>query len=296
VDVAATRDWMVVVAAGNGHTPGKPQLIFVRRAAAVRSTQTFACDAGEPTYAPNAQLTSVSFAQNGTRVVALSREPAALLVVDAETHQEVSRIALAVESREDTGHAIFHSNSGVGLACASCHPDGRDDGHAWRSVELGPRRTSSLLGTVANTAPYHWNGEAKDMRALAQLTFQTRMSGPLLAVDQTDAMDGWLRALRAPTLSKPTDAAAVSRGKAAFEGAATCSSCHSGPMRTSNASVDVQTGGTFQVPSLIGVSWRAPHLHDGSAPSVKALLERGHGGAKRPAAQISDLVSFVNTL
>jgi cytochrome c peroxidase len=212
-----------------------------------------------------------------------------------EYGNEVARIALATDSREDTGHAIFHSNSGVGVACASCHPDGRDDGHAWRSIDLGARRTPSLLGTLAGTAPYHWNGEAADMKALMQLTFQSRMHGPELAADRVEAIGGWLRALAAPPAATPVDAAAASRGKALFEGSARCSTCHSGAMRTNNATLDVGTGGAFQVPPLVGVSWRAPFLHDGSAPTVRAVLQRAHGGVTLGASDANDVDAYVGT-
>jgi hypothetical protein len=57
----------------------------------------------------------------------------------------------------------------------------------------------------------------------------------------------------------------VARGQAIFEDAAhaACTICDSGPELTNDASVDVGTGGTFQVPRLLGVAWRAPFLHDG---------------------------------
>jgi mono/diheme cytochrome c family protein len=260
----------------------------------------FACQIEPSTLAlPGLQLTSVVFADDAT-VIALSREPAALVVVhvDLELDEgptEIARIPLSAESREDTGHAIFHSNTGFGVACASCHPDGRDDGHSWKSIELGARRTPSLLGTLAGTAPYHWSGEAPDLTALMKLTFQSRMHGPALTDDRFDAIGGWLRALPAPPVAAPTDAAAAIRGQALFEGAAACSTCHSGTMRTNNATLDVSTGGAFQVPSLIGVSWRSPFLHDGSAPTVRALLERSHGRAALGDSQMHDLEAYVAT-
>lgn len=299
VDVAASATFVAVVAAGNAHTPALPQLVFVHRNdARAAGPMSYRCYEGPPNLSVDGlQLTSVAFASEDT-LLALSREPAALVVVhvDAATYgSEVSRILLASDSREDTGHAIFHSNSGVGVACASCHPDGRDDGHAWRSLELGARRTPSLLGTLAGTAPYHWNGEAADLAAVMQLTFQSRMHGPTLTGDQQGAIGAWLGALAAPPSVEPTDAAAAARGKALFEGSARCSTCHSGAMRTDNATLDIGTGGAFQVPSLVGVSWRAPFLHDGSAPTLRAVLERAHGGVVLDASQMSDVTAYVGT-
>jgi cytochrome c peroxidase len=121
------------------------------------------------------------------------------------------------------------------------------------------------------------------------------MKGPTLTWSQLDAADAWLRALPAPPAAKAADASAAERGQALFEGAANCATCHSGAMRTNNQSRDVQTGGVFQVPSLIGVSWRAPYLHDGSAPSIAALLGTGHGGATLDASQIEDITAYVET-
>jgi mono/diheme cytochrome c family protein len=293
VDVTVSGRSVVLVAAGNAHTSSMPQLILLDRAAQRRG---ISCSVSHRSiYIAGGQLTSVAFVSGGSKLVALSREPAALFVVDPSTGQALPPIALATETREDTGHAIFHSNSGVGVACASCHPDGRDDGHAWRSQQLGKRRTPSLLGTLSNTAPYHWNGEAKDMAALVRLTFESRMRGPTLADDRLDAMDGWLRALKQMPAAQAADPVSASRGRALFEGAAQCVTCHSGAMRTNNATVDVASGGLFQVPSLVGVAWRAPHLHDGSAPSVKVLLQRSHGGATLDPQQILDLSSYVET-
>ncbi|MDB4939536.1 MAG: surface antigen protein [Labilithrix sp.] len=293
VDLAANAHRIAIVAAGNGHTPSMAQLVFVPRVAQV--APQYSCYAGEPMVVQGAQLTSVAFLGAGDTVVALSREPAALLVIDGARKTEIARIALAVESREDTGHAIFHANSGAGVACASCHAEGRDDGHSWRSVDLGPRRTPSLLGTLKGTAPYHWNGEAADMKALMQMTFESRMHGPVLAGDRIAATASWLSALKGLPAAKPSDPAAADRGKTIFEGAGGCATCHGGAMHTSNATVDVHTGGAFQVPSLVGVAWRAPYLHDGRMGSIRALLEASHGGVALSAQQVADVNAYVET-
>jgi mono/diheme cytochrome c family protein len=295
VDVAATSDWIVLAAAGNGHTPSLPQLVFLLRTAP-KSGARFACSEGRPVPVKNAQITSVALARGGAVVVALSREPAAMIVFDPRSARELSRVALSTVSREDTGHAIFHSNSGVGVACASCHPDGRDDGHSWRSLDLGPRRTPSLRGTLAGTAPYHWNGEAKDLSALARLTFQSRMRGPALSDAGVDAMNGWLASLAAMPSRKAADVAAEGRGKALFEGAGNCTQCHSGAMLTNNETVDAHTGGLYQVPSLVGVSWRTPLLHDGRIDSIGALLMGGHGEGHLEPGQVADLTTYVEGL
>lgn len=75
-----------------------------------------------------------------------------------------------------------------GLACAGCHPEGRDDGHTWHEAKINtkdgtqlnflgheanipeeegvrgvPRRTPMLAGRVAAAGPYGWHGESPDL-------------------------------------------------------------------------------------------------------------------------------------
>ena len=62
------------------------------------------------------------------------------------------RIVLSMESRADTGHQLFHINAGGGLACASCHPEGGEDGRVWKFACQGERRTQSIRGAISGTA------------------------------------------------------------------------------------------------------------------------------------------------
>jgi cytochrome c peroxidase len=102
----------------------------------------------------------------------------------------------------------------------------------------------------------------------------------------------------------PVDPDAVARGQALFNDSQNvgCVSCHAGTLLTDNATVDVGTGGQFQVPSLRGVVWRAPYLHDGRAPTLADRFADSGGGdqhgltSKLGADQISDLVAYLQTL
>ncbi len=284
IDAAATEHEITVVAAADRVTP----LVHLGRTGRGRVYWSGTSSVIDT------QITSVAYA--GERLLALTREPAALLeVVRKGTSSFVAReLPLSAVSRRDTGHDIFHIDSGRGIACASCHPEGRDDGNSWRSVELGPRRTPSLVGTVASTAPYHWNGEAADMRALANLTFTSRMRGPSLDDDQTYALDHWLTRLPPLAASPASDAAA--RGRALFDSErGKCSGCHTGPARTNNQTVDVGTGGLFQVPSLVNASFRAPYLHDGTVGSIDELVAHGHGANVLTPSEAADVAAYVRT-
>lgn len=298
VDIAVSPTKIAVVSAANGHANGYPTVLVFDRNPGARGDQRPLNIAGSyRSYPMTGQITSIAFTPDGSKLVGFSREPAQLIVYRGGDDSSF-RVTLANTSREDTGHAIFHSNAGRGSACASCHAEGRDDGHAWVSRALGARRTPSLLGTIANTAPYHWNGEASDLSALARMTFTGRMGGRSLEPDQSAALDGWLTKLPGLVASAPRDAAAAERGKGVFESAgARCSTCHAGRALTNNTTVNVGTsGGAYQVPSLVGVGLRAPYLHDGSRASFEALLQEPHGGAALTSAQAADLAIFLKTL
>ncbi|MDP9002669.1 MAG: cytochrome-c peroxidase, partial [Myxococcota bacterium] len=116
------------------------------------------------------QLIAAELGQDGTLLLQ-SREPALLHVVQpgggSQDDTILATITLSDVSREDTGHTIFHTNSGGSLACASCHGEGGDDAQTWNFDGKKPRRTPSLLGTVKDTAPYHWDADFRDLQALS---------------------------------------------------------------------------------------------------------------------------------
>ena len=123
-------------------------------------------------------------------------------------------IALYDDNVADVGHDVFHAATNSGLACASCHPGGGDDGLTWRFAE-GPRRTPSLRGGILQTAPFHWRGDLNDMTSLSTEVFTARMGGGAIRADLALAMGRWIDTL--PALPGPViDGAAVTRGRALF--------------------------------------------------------------------------------
>ena len=128
----------------------------------------------------------------------------------------VTPIQLSTVSRSDTGHDLFHANAGAGIACASCHAEGTDDGRTWTFACEGTRRTQSLQVGLKGTEPFHWGGDEKDFPQLVSDVFVGRMSGPMLAPDQIDATLSWIDAQPRRTHTQPTDTAAIARGKALF--------------------------------------------------------------------------------
>jgi mono/diheme cytochrome c family protein len=212
-------------------------------------------------------------------------------------------VRLGGQDRHDVGRKIFHTATFSGLACASCHPEGREDGLVWTFGELGRRRTQNLGGGLLERAPYHWGGDMRDLHMLAEEVLVGRMGGNPLTEDEKEELTLWLGHIPAVTPSVAVDTAAVARGKAIFDDSETgCLTCHNGPLYTNNTMADVGTGGLFKVPSLLGVGTRAPYLHDGCAATLRERFGPCGGGdfhgstSQLGAGQLDDLIAYLNSL
>jgi mono/diheme cytochrome c family protein len=299
VDVALSPSGAVAFAVpGNARVPGKPQIV---RAPRIESGVRMGCvgevDPSQPNGLAPGQVTAVAFA--GETLVAQMRQPAALYF--PETGRT---IVLSTESREDTGHSIFHSNSGGGLACASCHAEGDDDGHTWNFASIGPRRTQTFRGGLTGTEPFHWDGDMRNITDLMHNVFTDRMSGPVLNEVQVRTLQGWIDRLPQRAAPRLMDASAA-RGRELFhDQRVACASCHTGNGGTNNQNSDVGTGSAFQVPTLRGIAWRAPFMHNGCAPTLRdRFTNPACGGGDRHGVtshlnpgQINDLVAYLETL
>jgi mono/diheme cytochrome c family protein len=238
--------------------------------------------------------------------VVQSRESALLTVVRRASvggGAEATVISLGGDSVRDTGHDIFHQDAGGGIACASCHPEGAEDGHVWHFSQLGSRRTQALHIGLDGTAPFHWGGDQPDIAHLMTDVFIGRMGGVYQSNERLSALTRFLFSLQPPAAPVVTDEAAVERGRQLFQSADVgCGTCHSGEKLTNNRSVDVGTGGVLQVPSLRGIVYRAPFMHNGCALTLRSRFDASCGGSAHgktaglaPDA-IDDLVAYLRTL
>ena len=253
----------------------------------------------------NAGPEPIAVAFAGENVIVQTREPSLLLRYSPNSITQQGMIALGGESRRDTGHQMFHSNPDgpVTISCASCHPEGGDDGHVWQFTDIGMRRTQTLQGDITQTAPFHWDGDLTDLSHLMSKVFVERMGGVEQSDDRIEAMTDWLSGVPAlPGRANP-DSAAVARGKAIYENdKAACASCHGGEQLTNSETVDVGTGRAFQVPSLRGIRNRAPFMHDGCAPTLLDRFDPTCGGTDHgdlsglTDADLEDLVAYLDTL
>jgi cytochrome c peroxidase len=295
VDLAVHASTLAVVAPGNAFTPqmGTVFLFDSSTTGTCAQAQQLITDVGQPIAA--------AFNSTGDLYVQ-TREPAELYRLSSREAAPTRALVLSTVSRADTGHAVFHSNAGGSVACASCHLEGGDDARVWTFTGIGPRRTQNLRGGVKGTEPFHWDGDQADFSALTHEVFERRMTGPSLSNAEVAATARFVNEIAPHKARTSVDTAAAARGKSLFEGSAECSSCHSGSALTNNATVDVGTGGRFQVPSLRGVSWRAPFMHDGSVSTLRERFSELGGGDKHgttsqlSAFEIDDLVAYMETL
>jgi|LNFM01.1.fsa_nt_gb DNA-binding beta-propeller fold protein YncE len=301
VDVAVSASGEIaVIAPGDARVPGGQQVVFSHTTALDLTNARNCLDARGVSTGTALPGQATAGAWVGSDVLVQLREPAALVFAKSGR-----TIALPGETREDTGHQIFHSNSGVGIACASCHAEGGDDGHTWNfGPDMGTRRTQALRGGLLGTEPFHWGGELRDMNELMGDTFNTRMRGPVLQSAQVAALGRFIDRIPKPFALRPMTVEAE-RGRALFhDSTVACSSCHSGRLGTNSQTVDVGTGMALQVPALTGLSWRAPYMHDGCAPTLlDRFTDTRCGGGDRHGrtshlseSQLSDLVAFMQTL
>jgi len=239
--------------------------------------------------------------------------------VSTDRPPPIRRIVLAPDtahpmtSEVALGRVLFHAVgdgrvSSDGRACASCHPDGRDDALVWATPD-GPRRSIMLAGRLKGTAPYSWEGDEKALDEHLGVTFERlHGAGGLRSLELT-ALSAYVNALAPPpTLSvNARDAAGVRRGDELFHSAKVgCSDCHRGKTATDNMNHDIQSkthldrSGLFNTPSLQFVGGTGPYFHDGRYATLRDLLVKT-SGTMGDTAQLSKddldaLEAYVRTL
>jgi mono/diheme cytochrome c family protein/cytochrome c553 len=246
--------------------------------------------------------TSAAFAPNGDLVIFYPEKPALVVRVGAGAAKRL--IPLSGATSYDSGRRIFHEQTSIALACASCHPEGRDDGRVWKFQVSGPRRTQSLAGDLLERAPFHWSGDMKTLDVLMDDVFVQRMSGDPVDPHEKVGLAAFLGRIPAPAPGAVADTTAVARGQVIFQSSqAGCATCHSGALLTNNALVNVGTGAPFKVPSLLGIGARAPFMHDGCAATLADRFGPTCGGGDAHGrtshlsqTELSDLIAYLESL
>jgi mono/diheme cytochrome c family protein len=237
-------------------------------------------------------------------IVAVAYQPDGSLLAQSRSHATLYRLrghdrdVLPLEGPDasDTGFSLFHNDAGSGIACASCHPEGGEDGRTWVFRDIGPRRTQALNVGLEGTAPFHWKGDMDDIHMIARQVRQGAMGGSEQSGARVDALRDWLFGLTPPNGTRRTSEARVEEGEQLFASLG-CASCHAGPSFTSPQSADLGFG-PLQTPALRGVALRPPYMHDGRAETLEeAVLDMVEATSNTvDAEQLESLVAYLESL
>ena len=196
------------------------------------------------------------------------------------------------------------------LSCSSCHPDARTDALNWDEMNDGfgnAKQTKSHLyshftppTTVLGVRP---NAETSVRAGLKYAYFNVLPESYGVAVDE------YLKSLTpvpSPYLLNGQLSAAAVRGKALFDGTASCSDCHAGPTYFTDLQMyNVGTGfgrhlnADFDTPTLAEIWRTAPYLYRGQAATIEDVLTSFNAGDRHGSTsgltpqQIADLVEYV---
>jgi len=210
------------------------------------------------------------------------------------------------------GRRLFYSTDnpvmaahGAGVSCSTCHFDGRTDGLTWKfqGQEEVERQTPSLAGVVSLTAPLTWTDSVATILDEVMLTSQGRMGGSGLSIangEKIAAFIDWTREADVPLSNSESDA--VVRGAEIFHRPEVgCADCHNGASWTDNETYDLFGLEQVRTPSLVGIAATAPYLHNGTAGSIRTLLDWSRSQAMGDTSslgerEMSDLEQFVLSL
>jgi len=237
-------------------------------------------------------------------------------IVDLENREASVEIALGPAYKlglAERGEQLFFDASlshDSWMSCNSCHPDGHTNGMLndnFSDASFGaPKRVLSLLGR-AETAPFAWNGSAKDLYVQIRNSIsQTMQSDQEPKDDDVEAIRAFLATLQPPpSIDRARgrqDEAAIARGKQQFT-ALKCITCHAPPFYTSPHTYQVNLSDKlgndrFNPPSLLGVGQRGPYFHDNRAKELADVFRTfGHQlDQELESKELADLLAFLRSL
>lgn len=234
------------------------------------------------------------------------------------------------------GAQVFHAagdprmTTDAYISCGSCHPDGGHDGRTWDFTQRGEGMRSTLpIWGIPDGGPFHWSANFDELQDFENDIRLHQDGAGYLSEDDWAAEGEPLGAPRAG-LSEELDALAAYMAHLAEAAIPTppgpetdletfsalgCGDCHSGPRLTDAAwdgdepvvhDVGTLTEATGQrlggplvglrTPSLLGVAWTGPWLHDGSADTLDAAVRAHDGYRDLSDTQLDTLVAELRGL
>ena len=294
VDAAISPDGMraAIASPTQQDLAGERVSVFEVRLATLSPRTDARCEFPEPLDIDD-DIVAVAFQPDGA-LLAQARDKPILYRTRGAKQEELK---LTGADASDTGFELFHNNAGQGVSCASCHPEGGEDGRTWLFDE-GPRRTQPLNVGLEGTAPFHWKGDMEDIHMIARQVRQGAMGGVAQTEEREAALRDWMFALRPNNPLRSQSDASAAQGQQLFVSLG-CAGCHAGPSFTSTASSDLGRG-PLQTPALRGVALRPPYMHDARASTLEeAVLDMASTtpeGTELGAEQIASLVAYLESL
>lgn len=191
----------------------------------------------------------------------------------------------------------------AGVSCSTCHLDSRNDGLSWPDYDTILRQTKSLAGPMSPTAPFTWTETVETVADEARITSEYRLGGRNATQEELDAVAAWIdHTPAADHTDRGLDTDAVRRGAAIFARADVgCALCHTGEHYTDQLPHDLYGLEHVDTPQLVGIAATPPYLHDGSAATLRDVLESaaaremGDTSGLSPS-EMDDLEAFLRSL
>lgn len=279
----------------------------------------------------------ITLNSTGTKLYVDNSLDGTISVIDTQQKEitqviEVTKIPLEPDLL--AGKRLFNSSNDTRLAkdqwiaCATCHFDGGADLTNWFFPD-GKRNTPSLY-SAGKTPPFHWAGNLDEIQDVEE-TIRNIQGGSGLAMgdhgcdptcDQAQPNEGrsvdldrlatYVKSLLFPSnfdnsekLNSSSDA--LLGQQLFFDENVGCSACHAPPLyqdgKQHRVNLSLQRNGlAINTPSLLGLSQSPPYLHDGSAKSVKdvvnlASIDDSHGKVSHLSKhEIDSLIDFTLTI
>jgi len=207
---------------------------------------------------------------------------------------------------------IFHKSQNRNLDQLLQYGPGRNDSTA--DGVHDPTEIPSLFALRPGFA-VRWNGDLPTLELQVDRNLSQRSAPPSVVA----LVAAYLRSLGPAWAAQgrgdgPAAGQSASAGAAIFE--RECARCHAPPLFTHGQVVPLSRLGTdprrvsavlpnsspgYKVPSLLALSRTAPYLHDGSVPTLQAMLDPRRAGGHRfgidlPASERAALLAFLRRL
>lgn len=259
---------------------------------------------------------------DGSQALVANMFDDSISVVDLKEGDEAARISLGPQPEltiAQRGELLFYDGRLAHdrwMTCHSCHTDGHTNGllnDNFSDESFGAaKRVLTLLG-VAQTGPFAWNGENKELAEQIHKSVRSTMrgrsdyetvEGP--SEKQSAQLIAYLETLQPPppldAVRGEQDDEAVARGAALFKTSG-CVRCHRAPLYTTPRTYDVgledKLGNRkFNPPSLRGVSQRGPYFHDNRAATLADVIGKHRHQLRRELSESEqqDLLAFLRSL